>query len=77
MNNIIIDVYGDGSLVVEGKVGDRSLIQIPDKFQDHALDGKGIMPWIADMNSLGLNVVEGTAYGVIFQITELAVTKKE
>lgn len=77
MNNVIIDVYGDGSLVVEGKVGDRVLVLLPEHLLKTPIGGEEIRPWVKEMEKLGLDLVSDQPFETVFEITELAVTKKE
>jgi adenosylcobinamide amidohydrolase len=72
MNRVIIDVYGDGSVVVCGEVGELVEVQIPEDF-----NGKDIRPWAEELEKLGLDLVSDELLETLFQITELAVTKQE
>lgn len=77
MNNVIIDVYGDGSLVVEGKVGERVLVSLPENLLHTAIGGEEIRPWVKEMEKLGLELVTDQPFSAVFEITELAVPKQE
>jgi hypothetical protein len=77
MNRVIIDVYGDGSLVVEGKIGERVLVSLPENLLHTPIGGEEIRPWVKEMEKLGLDLVCDSPFEAVFEITELAVTKQE
>lgn len=67
----IIDVYGDGSLIVEGKIGDLVSVPLPEHLLSTPIGGNEILPWANDLLKVGLRLTVDSPHNAIFQVIEV------
>lgn len=67
----IIDVYGDGSLIVEGKIGELVTVPLPEYLLATPIGGDEILPWANDLLKVGLRLTVDNPHNAIFQVIKL------
>lgn len=68
---LIIDVYGDGSLIIEGKVGELVTVPLPEHLLKTPIGSDEIIPWANDLLKVGLLLKVDSPHSAVFQVIEV------